>query len=151
MSEPKILRAVCVSAGARKEKPFVHFDDERRPRIYGLVNPDLAEVFREALQKTPFMYPNASGLLGQFKETIANFENEKRGVKYEAEKIIPTTGVASALYLIQSAVLKPGDEVALLSPNHFFFGPADQVEFLSGSFEASRPLRKTDGFPDRKT
>jgi alanine-synthesizing transaminase len=117
------------------------------PRIYDLVNPDLAKVFREALQKTPFMYPNASGFLGQFKDTIANFENEKRGVKYEAQKIIPTTGVASALYLIQSAVLKPGDEVALFSPNHYFFGPADQVEFLGGSLRSIETFEEDGWLP----
>ncbi len=117
------------------------------PRIYGLVNEELVEVLREVIQKAPFMYPNASGLPGQFKEIIAKFEDGRRGVKYEAQGIIPTTGVASALYLIQSAVLRPGDEVALFSPNHYFFGPADQVEFLGASLRSIETFEEDGWLP----
>jgi len=117
------------------------------PRLYGLINSELVSVMKEVVTNAPFMYPSASGLVERFKETVANFEYGKRGVKYESEKIIPTTGLASALYLLQSAVLKPGDEIALFTPNHYFFGPSNQVEAVGASLRSIETYEEDGWLP----
>lgn len=61
-------------------------------------------------------YTSNSGIL-ELRESIAEYLEQRYGVRYNPEKeIVITVGVSEALYMAMTAMLNPGDEVLIPTP-----------------------------------
>jgi len=55
-----------------------------------------------------------------FKEALALFLNDTRGLNIDPENLMVTRGAQMAIYMAASMILKPGDKVLVTTPSYFF-------------------------------
>ncbi|MCC2546686.1 aminotransferase class I/II-fold pyridoxal phosphate-dependent enzyme [Hymenobacter sp. BT175] len=94
-----------------------------------------------AVQAGPLPVLPAAGLPALREALAGRFRQQ--GATVEAGQVIVTPGAKPALYALLLAVLQPGDEVLLLTPN--WFGFAELVARAGGTLR-SLPLSAADGY-----
>jgi aspartate/methionine/tyrosine aminotransferase len=77
----------------------------------------ICDAAQKALEHNRVHYAPIMGTEGLQRAIIENFEREY-GVRYDAEEVLVTTGVAQGIYLAMLSTLNPGDEVLIPDPGY---------------------------------
>ncbi|GAA4310690.1 PLP-dependent aminotransferase family protein [Mucilaginibacter gynuensis] len=82
----------------------------------------IAEEYKKLLTHHTLKKASSTWSIGGskfFKDELAAFLNDTRGLNIEPENLIVTRGAQMAIYLAASLLIKPGDKVLVTSPNYF--------------------------------
>jgi aminotransferase len=82
--------------------------------------PEIAEAIIRFTKDRYLSYGPPAGL-PEFKESVARFFNEKRGIPASAELLLPVDSAAFGIHLICKTFLNPGDEALIFDPVDFLF------------------------------
>jgi aminotransferase len=80
----------------------------------------VTEAITAFLNKRYFSYGPPEGL-AEFRESMARFFQEKRGIPTIATSVLPVDSAAFGIYITCKAFLQPGDEAILFDPVDFLF------------------------------
>jgi aminotransferase len=80
----------------------------------------VTEAITAFLNKRYFSYGPPEGL-AEFRESMARFFQEKRGIPTTATSVLPVDSAAFGIYITCKAFLQPGDEAILFDPVDFLF------------------------------
>lgn len=80
----------------------------------------------KALKDGYTKYSDSLGLL-ELRKLIINDINNNHNTSYKEDNVIVTPGVKSGLHLALSAILKPGDEVIVMSPYYLSYPPLIKI------------------------
>jgi aspartate aminotransferase len=97
---------------------------------------------RQQLEKLPLSVGSTEGLPELRAALVARYHGQGAG-SVTAANIVVTPGTKTALFLLLSAVLQPGDEVLVPTPNWFGFG---ELVARAGGTLRTLPLSATDGY-----
>jgi len=95
-----------------------------------------------ALEAGETHYTDSRGL-AELREAIASDHARRSGVAVDAERVIVTSGTSSALVLVFSLLVGPGDEVILGAPHYPCY---PNVIRLNGGVPVVVPTRAEDGW-----
>jgi aminotransferase len=84
------------------------------------IAPPIKEALLDYVKGGYLSYGPAEGLLS-FRQAVSADYKRKNQVDYKPEHILPVDSAAFGIYLICSALLKPGDEVIVFDPVDFLF------------------------------
>jgi len=80
----------------------------------------VTEAIQRFLTEGYFSYPPPEGI-PEFKESMARFFREKRGIPASPQEILPVDSAAFGIYITCLAFLSPGDEAIIFDPVDFLF------------------------------
>ena len=84
------------------------------------VAPVIGEAIADYVRSGVLSYGPAEGL-SSFREVVSRTLRDRRGMRCEAQHILPTNGAASAMFILARHVLEPGDEAIIFDPVDFLF------------------------------
>ncbi len=93
------------------------------------VAPAITEAMGRYLAPGVLSYGPPEGL-PSFREEVARFFVERRGLAAEADRVLATDGAAAAMFVVARWALEPGDEAIVFDPVDFLF--AASVEAAGG-------------------
>ncbi len=96
----------------------------------------------QALERGETHYTDSRGLL-DLREAIAADHARRFGVAVDPERVLVTNGTSSAMLLVFSLLVGPGDEVILAAPHYPCYPNAIRVV---GGVPVAVPTRAQDGF-----
>ncbi len=104
--------------------------------------PAAVSACARALEQGETHYTDSRGLL-ELREAIAGDHARRFGVAVDPERVIVTNGTSSAMLLVFSLLVGPGDEVILGAPHYPCYPNAILV---AGGVPIAVPTRAEDGF-----
>lgn len=110
------------------------------------VAPQILDAIRDYIAPGVLSYGPAEGILS-FREAIANWYEETKGVSYQPNYILPVNSAAFGLFLAAQTVLSPGDQALILEPVDFLFRKS--IENVGAEVVCSR-LNKSNGQINRE-
>ncbi len=100
----------------------------------------------EALRKGLTRYSPPRGL-PELVEAVSRFLKSIRGLDYDPEEILITPGAKFAIFLAMKAILRPGDEVVVISP---FWTSFYAIPTMLGAKVVEVDMRKPFGLDEEK-
>jgi Aspartate/tyrosine/aromatic aminotransferase len=123
----------------RQGRHIIHLEvgepDFRTPQCIG-------EAGAEAIERGQTHYTHSLGLV-ELREAIRDHYTKKYGVRFMAEQVVVTSGTSSALFMIVSSLLDPGDEMILSDPHYPCY--PNFIQFIGG-VPRFVPVYEEDGF-----
>ncbi len=104
------------------------------------VAPQIIEAIKAYVEPGILSYGPAEGLI-TFRESIANWYEDTKQVKYSPGNILPVNSAAFGLFLAAQTLLSPGDDALILEPVDFLFRKS--LEHVGANILCSRLDKKT--------
>ena len=77
----------------------------------------ICEAGTNAIEKGETHYTHSLGII-EFREAICEHYSEKYGIQIGPERVVVTLGTSTAMFMIFSALLEPGDEIIISDPHY---------------------------------
>ncbi|MFQ5710457.1 MAG: aminotransferase class I/II-fold pyridoxal phosphate-dependent enzyme [Candidatus Geothermarchaeales archaeon] len=116
--------------------------------VYGHTNQPLSEFLVQAAREGWHMYPDIGGWAPRLRNAICEFQKYYNGVYYSPDDLIFCGGVAGCWAVMHYTLLDPGDELVVIEPAHYLWGPSSYLYLFQSRVVTSRCIEEEDWEPD---